>query len=938
MEVTSDEQSAGVGSIREVSMHNEQNVLHILEEQFRQNINQAATASPDSTQEYLERLKPNVFVETEAAKCAYRYLTGLGMVLIDGQPGGGKTTIGIYLLKEVARRKHKVFLVITEPQQWDYIPVPKDITKAKHKYVVLIDDIFGASNLSVVLRDSWERKFDMMLSLIYSGHVQLVIITRSYILAEASATFIGKFKRVSVTDGPCKLSLREKEMILTWHIRERNLEMSKEDIEEASKSTADLGFPQICKYFVDNKKVQERSLLFVKNPLEYLGEELRLQKSRHPLGYFVLLLVMYKEGKLPRPYLDPSNEEAKTEIDHLKEYCSNMGSVTNADIVATTNNLVGTYLVFSDTSEKYEFIHQSVFDAMIRDFGRQYLPLALKVCTCDMLVDTFTTSTCQGTSTLKIVVDQSHYAELAARITLELLSGNHKVIAEHQSLSDTTFVNFLINEYWDHEAQEKIICHTIGRQSGPFSEEFRMSIWYIKTVKSSMFPVKDIMCELLRMGATINQDNALLQVAGHDHPAALEVILQHTPNLNKTNRGGKTAMHIACEFGAVQNVEILVERRANVRSVDIFGRTPLHYALDDKGEKAALLLGANADVNVVDANGQTPLHAAAIARNNIVITQLLEAGAEPIPQNSHKDTPLHIMLHKFQYERDNDCFADLLQRCSSVDYTDKSGNTPLHLAVRLSSATPVLELIKKGACVDAVNTVGDTPLICLFQNNATVDEETINQRNNDGDSALHCAAYKGCTQKVALLLKYGASFSELNGHDHLPLHCAARGGQWKTIELMLNYDTTMDVNIQTQDGCSPLHLSCAKGHVVTVKKLVEKGADVNLANKNGDGPIHCAAQFGKTAVVATLLSSGADVNMQNNGGETALHVAAKYVKVKVVKLLLQRGIDQSVCNAGDLTAEQMARITSSVFKSISDLKRKTQLTHIHHLLSNSSES
>ncbi|XP_041356777.1 ankyrin-3-like [Gigantopelta aegis] len=360
----------------------------------------------------------------------------------------------------------------------------------------------------------------------------------------------------------------------------------------------------------------------------------------------------------------------------------------------------------------------------------------------------------------------------------------------------------------------------------------------------------------------------------------------------------------------------------NPNALDDSGNGPLHIAAChyDYYDRAVLLLKHDADPNLPNDFGDAPLHIATNRNHGKLVKLLLSKGADFYNGNTDSDTALHICKGKGNYDSATALLfsTDTPSVKNAKRYRQKfftKVNARFKRKTTILRKRPKLEPIN--VLLEHIKTIEDAP--------------GIDQRNNDGDSPLHCAAYKGCCQKVALLLKYGASLSEPNDHDHLPLHCAARGGQWKTIELMLNYGSTMDVDIQTQDGCSPLHLSCAKGHVVTVKKLVEKGADVNLANENGDGPIHCAAQFGKTAVVATLLSSGADVNMQNNDGETALHLAAKYVKVKVVKLLLQRGTDQSVCNISDLTAEQLA---ANVFSDVSDLKKKTTLLQIQHVLSN----
>jgi hypothetical protein len=45
---------------------------------------------------------------------------------------------------------------------------------------------------------------------------------------------------------------------------------------------------------------------------------------------------------------------------------------------------------------------------------------------------------------------------------------------------------------------------------------------------------------------------------------------------------------------------------------------------------------------------------------------------------------------------------------------------------------------------------------------------------------------------------------------------------------------------------------------------------VNLQNNEGSTPLHTAAFFCRTAIVEALLANGADISIRNNSGSTAL--------------------------------------------------------------------
>lgn len=63
--------------------------------------------------------------------------------------------------------------------------------------------------------------------------------------------------------------------------------------------------------------------------------------------------------------------------------------------------------------------------------------------------------------------------------------------------------------------------------------------------------------------------------------------------------------------------------------------------------------------------------------------------------------------------------------------------------------------------------------------------------------------------------------------------------------MQLLLEENEDVNLQTYDGDSPLHIACQNGHGRIVKLLLEKRANVNLQKRNGDSPLHVACRNGQ---------------------------------------------------------------------------------------------
>jgi ankyrin repeat protein len=84
-------------------------------------------------------------------------------------------------------------------------------------------------------------------------------------------------------------------------------------------------------------------------------------------------------------------------------------------------------------------------------------------------------------------------------------------------------------------------------------------------------------------------------------------------------------------------IRLLLERKADPRSADMFGRTALHFAATAQvgGNGIELLIAAGANVHTVDREGKTPLHSAAANSKwtgKAGAECLLRHGADPLAE------------------------------------------------------------------------------------------------------------------------------------------------------------------------------------------------------------------------------------------------------------------------------------------------------------------
>ena len=123
----------------------------------------------------------------------------------------------------------------------------------------------------------------------------------------------------------------------------------------------------------------------------------------------------------------------------------------------------------------------------------------------------------------------------------------------------------------------------------------------------------------------------------------------------------------------------LCKDKTNLDTANVYGRTPLYWALRCNDEKAAdMLVDAGAKLTVVDKQHKSILHVAVWAGRLDIARKTVAAGA-------------------------------------NVTAADDEGYTALHWAAVAENAEIVRFLLEKGANVNAATRSGDTPLLLGLQ-------------------------------------------------------------------------------------------------------------------------------------------------------------------------------------------------------------------------------
>ena len=142
---------------------------------------------------------------------------------------------------------------------------------------------------------------------------------------------------------------------------------------------------------------------------------------------------------------------------------------------------------------------------------------------------------------------------------------------------------------------------------------------------------------------------------------------------------------------------------------------------------------------------------------------------------------------------------------------------------------------------------------------------------------------------MKILLKYKVNVSIANSKNELPIHRAC--GSDKAIEVYVHILSLSHTHSHTVPHTHTLSHSLTHYHTrkQAVLHFAEQTTDLNIQDNDGWTPLMYGAKSGSSAVVKYLLQKGADPNVSQTTGFTALYLAAQEEHPSICHLLLEAG-------------------------------------------------
>ncbi|KAK6190601.1 hypothetical protein SNE40_002431 [Patella caerulea] len=292
----------------------------------------------------------------------------------------------------------------------------------------------------------------------------------------------------------------------------------------------------------------------------------------------------------------------------------------------------------------------------------------------------------------------------------------------------------------------------------------------------------------------------------------VQCLMEHDVNMNVQDAEGKTPVHIAIENQHAVIISLLLAHpMIDLTIRDKTGQTPFSVAMATKNNKAAQAI-LNREPTAAEQNdnrGRNFLHLAIQKCDieSVLFLIAVHANVNSRVQDSNQLTPLHLAV----MAGSEIIVRNLLLAGASVNEPTKSGETALHLAA-----------------------TNDSSGICgvLLENN--VDYDAVDENLNN---ALHTAVYHGHLNSIKILLTESRINAEaVNAKGQTPLHILGQHNRENSAAIFELFRETMPeypIDIPDDDGNTVLLLAYMNGNGNLCRALVRAGTCMGVVNKQG---------------------------------------------------------------------------------------------------------
>ena len=382
-------------------------------------------------------------------------------------------------------------------------------------------------------------------------------------------------------------------------------------------------------------------------------------------------------------------------------------------------------------------------------------------------------------------------------------------------------------------------------------------------------------------------------------------------NINETHvqEFNRTALMLAAHSGHANIIEILLRHQdINLDMQDSNGMTALYLATRrDDDVIVEQLLKAGASVDITDFQAlRSPLRLAAERDLGGLVSLFLEHGADPYLQDLDGGTAMLRAVNQGCTEA-LEVFA---RKSIDLDCVDQLGQSLLHGACRYNYPKIVERLIgwsldEKEISPSIRDKFGMTPLhdACQYGHEAVVMvllsslrdlEMEADQMAQDslGRTPFDVAWQYGHDNIVSILKDANAAPQKVHGSEEnvLPVWSLARRGLTDLLGSAITLRPEELNVVEPRSEKSPLHCAVEDGQLDALEQLLNcKLLSINKMDYYKRTALHASALKGDTFASQLLIKSGANVNAKDHWGDEPLVVAQSNKHNELMLALIEAG-------------------------------------------------
>lgn len=736
-----------------------------------------------------------------------------------GHSGSGKSAI----IQHIALKYRE--------RGWSVKPIKgvEDIVNAfpsneiDEKKLFVLNDPIGKESFDELAFRAWSRYQEALPY--YFKKSRVLISCRRYILLDSrlKGPLKDKKARVDVNDDQFKFSKEEKRQI--FEIYKVNLDFTEEESDEILQIEA--YFPLLCKLYSSKKECHDKGVLFFKEPVIVLEDEIRGFRNARTENYCSLILLVFFNNDLCIKSLLENENKYK----HALKLCG-MEQNTAPFTIRDSLDSLDSFLV-KKIGDKYHFYHDLVMEVTNHVFGMDYPTAMLKYADIGFL---------------RKKVRLEKYKDHNDSFTIYLSNLYIKEFVErlYQEIFEKRFLEALLHPCLKNEK----VIHLVQTLSNDYQNKLKMLLEK-RRLEINFQDLDQTSRNTLRLSKLL-----FVELENELSPIFAIFVFCNT-------EFSKYCLH------TLQKMQMNLNYSYLFSAVCCNGSSDLFYTFfkDHVKENLSVKWGS-----------LYPIHIVSAFHNYEILHELIKCGADVNLKIDNKDawTPLMVAVgNEVDKNEDDSKKAStnarrdktvklLLNNAADVNLCNASMVSPLYVASDIGNEDTVQWLMSYGADVNLCMDDGTSPLFAACRNGhdniiqLLLDNGAdINICLKDKTSLLYIACQNGHCSTVQILLNRGVDINLCKENGTSPLYIACQNMHDRVVQVLLN--NKAGINICKKNGASPLFITCYNGYDNTLQLLLSHGAKVNSCIEGGTSPLFVACENGHHKSVQLLLNNGADI-------------------------------------------------------------------------------